>query len=136
MTSHAMTSQAQRFDKAVRSSSSLSRVILTALTAGLIGALATTAANASDAARVSDAPAVSVKYSDLNLATDQGNVALYKRIVSAARQVCPIDTGPNARLIAQSRKCVDDAVARAVSDIESPQLAALQAARSHRIDRG
>jgi UrcA family protein len=79
---------------------------------------------------------VSVSYSDLNLATEQGNLALYKRIVSAARQVCPTNTGPNARLAAEAQQCVDQAVARAVKDVQSAKLAELQATRVRRADRG
>lgn len=121
-----MTSQTARFN-------GFTRATLTVLASGLVGlgASVATAATAAD-----EAPAVHVNYSDLNLATEQGNLALYKRIVSAARQVCPINTGPNARLAAQAQHCVDEAVARAVRDVQSPTLAELQATRTRKAARG
>jgi UrcA family protein len=121
-----MTSQTARFN-------GFTRATLTVLAFGLVGfgASVATAANAAG-----DSPAVSVHYSDLNLATEQGTLALYQRIVSAARQVCPANTGPNARLAAQARRCVDEAVARAVQEVQSAKLAELQAARGRRAERG
>jgi len=109
------------------------RATLTVLASGLVGlgASVATAATSTD-----DAPAISVSYSDLNLATEEGTLALYKRIVSAARQVCPVNTAPSARLAAQAQHCVDDAVARAVKDVQSAKLAQLQATRTRRAARG
>jgi UrcA family protein len=109
------------------------RATLTVLATGLVAAASSVATAATSA---DEAPAISVRYSDLNLSTEQGNVTLYRRIVFAAHQVCPTNNGPNARLAAQAQRCVDEAVARAVKDIESPRLAELQAARGRRAVRG
>ena len=121
-----MTSHTVRFN-------GFTRAAFTVLVTGLVAAASSVAAAATS---TDEAPAISVGYSDLNLSTEQGNVALYQRIVSAARQVCPTNTGPNARLAAQVQRCVDEAVARAVKDMQSPQLAELQAARGRRAERG
>jgi UrcA family protein len=121
-----MTSQAARFN-------GFTRATLTVLATGLVG-LGTSVATA--ATSPDGAPAVSVSYSDLNLATEEGTLALYKRIVSAARQVCPSATSPSAQQAAQARHCVDDAVARAVRDVQSTKLAELQATRTRRAERG
>lgn len=121
-----MISQTARFN-------GFTRATLTVLASGLVG-LGASVAGAATA--TDEGPAVSVNYSDLNLATEQGTVALYKRIVSAARQVCPANTGPNARLAAEARHCVDQAVARAVRDVQSAKLAELQATRTRKAERG
>ena len=120
-----MISHTLRFGKSGPSSRVLHRAVFAVLASSIVGFTAT-AAQADTVVISSDVPAVSVSYSDLNLATEQGAVALYKRIVTAARQVCPADVGPNLRLISQTRHCVNEAVARAVSDIPSPKLAELQ----------
>jgi UrcA family protein len=119
-----MTAQTARFH-------GFTRATLIVLASGLAGLGVSVATAGTD-----DAPAVSVSYSDLNLATEQGTLTLYKRIVSAARQVCPVNTGPNARLAAQTQRCVDEAVARAVRDVQSPKLAELQATRARKAQRG
>jgi UrcA family protein len=121
MTSHTFTSK------------SFTRAALMMLASGFV-AVTATAANAAQSE--AQAPAVSISYADLNLATEQGTVALYRRIVSAAHRVCDTNTGPNARLAARAQHCVNEAVARAVHDVQSPKLAELQAARSRRVDRG
>jgi UrcA family protein len=130
-----MTSHTIRLNELARGSSVFSRAVLVALATSVL-AFTATQARAEEPADVSATPSLSVTYVDLNLATEEGTLALYKRIVSAARQVCPADTGPNLRLVSQARRCVDDAVARAVNDIQSPKLAELQAARTRRVDRG
>lgn len=121
-----MTSQIVRFN-------GFTRATLTVLASGLVGlgASVATAAAATDVA-----PAVSVSYADLNLATEEGNVALYRRIVSAARRVCPIETVPSAQRVAQAQHCIDDAVDRAVKQVQSTKLAELQATRTRRAARG
>jgi UrcA family protein len=116
------------------SSTRFVRAFLISLAATVLGSSALTvhAATAAD-----DVPSVSVSYADLNLATEQGNVALYRRIVAAANKVCfTHSSGPSARLEAESRKCVNDAVARAVNTVQSAKLAELQAARMAHNNRG
>jgi UrcA family protein len=76
-----------------------------------------------------DVPRVVVDYSDLNLATEQGAHRLYQRISSAARQVCPDATTVSARVAGAARRCISDAIARAVGEVNSPRVAELDAAR-------
>jgi UrcA family protein len=98
----------------------------------LLGSLAgMLAAGAAGAATLdSDVPSIVVKYSDLTLATDGGVNQLYRRIVSAAKQVCP--DSPIKDLGAQRLvdACRSQAVARAVQQIDNSRLAALYATHS------
>jgi UrcA family protein len=74
---------------------------------------------------------VKVSYGDLNLATAQGNKALYARIVSAARNVCAaydVD-GRDLHAVVIERSCEQRAISRAVQDVHSTQLAALSSVR-------
>jgi UrcA family protein len=83
-----------------------------------------------------DVPSVVVNYDDLNLATEHGTLALYGRITAAAHRVCPEEVRLDARRTALARACVSDAIARAVSQVNSPKLAELEAARARRVSRG
>jgi len=72
----------------------------------------------------SDAQSITVKYTDLNLATSEGSRVLYHRLVAAARRVCP-DTG-NAAELRQNRdaqRCITATVQQAVKQVKSPQFA-------------
>jgi UrcA family protein len=87
--------------------------------------------NMANAAPVLDVPSVTVKYSDLNLATDEGAHQLYKRISTAARVVCPDADLRDLSAFASSKTCQSEAIARAVRDVRSPRLAAVYDARTH-----
>jgi UrcA family protein len=116
----------------------MTRRARTALLLGctLAGALGVAqAAPPSDAVTVNasdEIPTVVVRYGDLNLATEAGAKALYKRISVAAQEVCPVNDQRSLAQIAYSHTCRTEAVARAVHEVNSPQLAALQAGRSNR----
>lgn len=71
----------------------------------------------------------SVRYDDLDLSTDAGARTLYQRIVTAARRVCPDDQSRSPKLARAVRQCRAAAIDEAVSEIGSPQLAAVRAAR-------
>ncbi|MGH8306374.1 MAG: UrcA family protein, partial [Steroidobacteraceae bacterium] len=76
------------------------------------------------------APSVKVPYGDLNLSTEQGSLALYARIESAAKVVCrPVDIR-DLGAMAAAQTCRTLALANAVRDVKSPKLAALYAARA------
>ena len=90
-------------------------------------AATTLAGQASAAPVAAQAPAVHVRYNDLDLATEQGSRALYRRIQVAARQVCPVSDIRDLAAMSQALKCQAAAVNRAVDDVHSPQLAALHA---------
>jgi len=79
------------------------------------------------AAPPQDLPRVVVSYGDLDLSSGEGVSELYKRISTAAREVCPY---PNARELGQvivNRSCRNAAISRAVGEVKSPQLVALRA---------
>ncbi len=76
-----------------------------------------------------DAPALKVRYSDLNLSTEQGSLALYGRIVAAAQQVCTVDDIRDLQAVAAAKACRQQAIAQAVRDVNSPMLASVYAGR-------
>lgn len=92
-------------------------------TCAAIGALGS--AHAADA----DSPALTVRYSDLNLSTEQGSLVLYGRIVAAAQQVCAVDDIRDLRAFNAAKRCRAQAIANAVRDVNSPMLASVYAAR-------
>ena len=95
------------------------------LLGGLAGVMAAGAAGA--ATSYDDPPSVVVKYSDLALATDSGVNQLYRRIMSAARQVCPDSSIRDLGMQRQVEACRNQAVAKAVRQIDNSRLAALHA---------
>lgn len=81
-------------------------------------------------AHADDVPTKTVKFSDLNLATEEGSRVLYARLVSAAEQVCP----PSDVLLAikanlNSQRCIRDAVDRAAKQIRNPRFAEVAASQ-------
>jgi UrcA family protein len=75
-------------------------------------------------------PSVVVKYTDLDLTSDAGNVALYQRIAAAAKQVCPAGDSRDLKQFASSHACQATAIRQAVDQVSSPRLAAVRAAHS------
>ncbi len=71
-------------------------------------------------------PEVVVAYGDLDLGTENGVHALYSRIAAAASHVCPAEDGRDLKRFFAHKSCRDAAIARAVREINSPQLAALR----------
>jgi UrcA family protein len=96
------------------------------LLTGLAGLAIAGAASA--ATPEADAPALVVRYSDLNLATDSGTHALYRRLTQAAEQVCPAEPSNTHITNEKTLKCRQEALSAAVSKIHSQRLAALHAA--------
>ena len=78
----------------------------------------------------SDVPTVVVKYSQDSLATDEGVTALYRRITAAARQVCPTEPTRDLKMQSLIYECRNQAVARAIRQIDNSRLAALHAVHS------
>jgi UrcA family protein len=98
------------------------------LLGGLAGVMAAGAAGA--ATSDNGPPSIVVKYSDLTLATDSGVNQLYRRIMSAARQVCPDSSIRDFAMLRQVEACRNQAVARAVRQIDNSRLAALHASHT------
>ena len=92
------------------------------------GVMAAGAASAGSPA--SDVPTVVVKYSVESLATDPGVHALYRRITLASRQVCPEPPTRSLSLRTKVEQCRNQAIARAVGQIDNSRLEALHAVRS------
>jgi UrcA family protein len=98
------------------------------LAGSLFGVMTVGAATA--ATPNSEAPAVVVKYADLDISTDRDLHILYKRIVSAATEVCPQWLSGDLHSAMIARSCREAAIGRAVQQINSPWLAALHANRN------
>jgi len=82
---------------------------------------------------ITDVPRLEVTYTDLNIATDAGARTLYRRIATAARQVCPRGEGSIIpKMDEVSRTCIREAIARAVREVNSPRLAEVEAAELSR----
>lgn len=78
-----------------------------------------------------------VRYGDLNLASLNGNQALYRRIVNSAQRVCEQRTPMRPTFKADVAKCRDAAVTRAVDSINLETLKAVHhAAQTQRHGRG
>jgi UrcA family protein len=76
---------------------------------------------------------ITVRYGDLNLSTEDGVQQLYGRIRAAAKTVCGSPYGMVPLMVKESRrKCVDEAVAGAVSKVDNGILTAMHSGRSSR----
>jgi UrcA family protein len=89
------------------------------------------AAGAASAATVdTDQTSLVVKYTAQSLDTDAGVQQLYRRILGAARQVCPDEDIRDLGASARVQACRTKAVAHAIQHIDNTRLAALYAASS------
>lgn len=74
----------------------------------------------------SSKPSKAVNYSDLNLKSQAGVAALYKRIASAASEVCQLPQGTHQIVIeSQLKTCKADTTDRAVMQANLPALTAM-----------
>ena len=71
-----------------------------------------------------------VKYGDLDLSRDAGVAALYSRISSAAREVCEPMDAVIMKMLRVRYDCRQEAVARAVDDVNSPALTSYYLAKT------
>lgn len=99
-----------------------------AIAAGLVTSTAFAAELPSDTAQ-----SRIVSYSDLKLDRHDSAATLYRRIQNAAREVCRPEFDDRALAHAVStRACVEQSVARAVSDVNRPELTAYHALKQSR----
>lgn len=70
---------------------------------------------------------MSVYYTWQDLASERGTRALYRRIVNAAAEVCPGADSLNHGVALASEECQRTAIARAIGQIGSARLAAVDA---------
>jgi UrcA family protein len=90
----------------------------------LLGSLLCGSALADDA--TSRTPSKAVNYSDLNLKSQAGVTALYKRIANAASAVCQLPQGTDQIVIESELKaCKADTTDRAVMQVNLPALTAM-----------
>ncbi|HEY1892504.1 MAG TPA: UrcA family protein [Steroidobacteraceae bacterium] len=68
-----------------------------------------------------------VFYTQRDLATVKGSRALYRRLENAAAEVCPVSSSLFPDPAAASKECQQRAIARAIGEIGSSRLAAIQA---------
>jgi UrcA family protein len=95
-------------------------------------AMLTVATTSFAGAPSADPPTMSVRYDDLDLATAAGVNTLYRRISAAAQQVCPDVYSRDLGVVAAGERCQANAIAQAVRQVNSPQLALVHAARASR----
>ncbi|HKZ73327.1 MAG TPA: UrcA family protein [Steroidobacteraceae bacterium] len=72
---------------------------------------------------------VTVGFADLNLNSPEGAQALYRRISSAARTVCGLNSNPLPAVRIAARQCYQEAIAGAVAKVDSQTLTALHRAK-------
>jgi UrcA family protein len=63
-----------------------------------------------------------VRFADLNLAKDAGIATLYRRIKTAAQNVCEPDRSGRKDAMVDSRRCQKRAIEQAVKDVHSTEL--------------
>jgi UrcA family protein len=71
-------------------------------------------------------PSKIVKFDDLNITTAAGAKVLYRRIQTAAVEVCPAQMTYSLRMEQAQRACVDHAIDNAVKKVNSPALTELR----------
>jgi UrcA family protein len=71
-----------------------------------------------------------VRFADLDLTRSAGVAVLYARIRSAAREVCEPVGDRALQAILSTHRCVDEAIARAVSEVNAPRLTSYYAAKT------
>lgn len=72
----------------------------------------------------SDPPSITVKFADLNLQAPAGVETLYKRIHSAATQVCDSDGAHRLWILTDDRKCAAAAETQAIEKVNNAALSA------------
>jgi UrcA family protein len=103
-----------------------------AMAAGAASAASATSMTSTTSTTGVDSEQISlvVKYDSQSLATDVGVQQLYRRILGAARRVCPDEDNRDLGAKVRVQACRTKAVAQAIQHIDNTRLAALYAARS------
>jgi UrcA family protein len=81
------------------------------------------------AAEPTDPPTMTVKYGDLNLQAPVGVETLYKRIHSAAKQVCAIAGDRELSFLTLQHNCVASAESAAIQQVHNEALSAYYQAK-------
>jgi UrcA family protein len=91
--------------------------------------------SAASATELAAAPQRTIQFADLNVARSEGAAVLYQRISNAARVVCAAYESRLPAQRARARRCVNEAVARAVVDVNAAALTRHHATKSTRTIR-
>jgi UrcA family protein len=100
-------------------------VICTTLLAALLGPACAVATARSDDQSVTR----TVSFADLDLSRDAGVAALYGRIRAAAWEVCGQPDSRQLQEYMRSRRCAEQAIARALRDANVPPLSGYRLAQ-------
>jgi UrcA family protein len=92
----------------------------------LCGAIAMSTLQVTAHAADEGLPSKRVSYADLDISKPAGAKVLYKRIVRAAYDVCQISGFDSFAAATLVHRCVDQAIDKAVKDVDSPALSALR----------
>ena len=79
----------------------------------------------STALAAAEPPTLTVRYTDLNVESEQGAQALYARLRMASKHVCANFEGRELRQRAAWKECYDEALTKAVADLNVERLTAL-----------
>jgi UrcA family protein len=101
----------------------------TLLAGAILGALALSFATVSSADDGTSPPQVIVKFADLDASTSQGAAALYRRIDSAAEDVCSRMYISTEAYRWYKNACLKKLIADAVTKVNEPALSAVFASR-------
>jgi UrcA family protein len=85
-------------------------------------ALAVVASSFAMADTVVTVKSETVRYDDLRLISAVGAAVLYGRLHHAAERACASLDGKTPQLASRYRSCVDDAMSKAVADVNEPVL--------------
>jgi UrcA family protein len=75
-----------------------------------------------------------VNFADLDLSNSKGVKSLYRRIKTAAGQVCDSDEPSSLHTLPYVRICQEQAIDQAVKDVNSYGLTSLHAQATNRMD--
>jgi UrcA family protein len=103
------------------------------IVAGALTLACTIGASSASADEVSLMHTKVVSYSDLNLDSQAGAAAFYRRVRSAARDVCSSYDGHDVKSIALYGHCFDSAVTGAVSQVNKANVTAIHKQASGRV---
>jgi UrcA family protein len=102
----------------------------------LASATLTMVANGAQAGESVDAPRhMVVSFKDLNLSSTEGAAVLYRRIKHAAQEVCGDGDGSRLSRSHLTLTCVNQAVSRAVAQVNNPMLTSLYNVKTGKADK-
>jgi len=103
----------------------MNRYAVMILTAGLVAGTPLTHADTIE----DSSPRMLVSAADLDLSQSAGLKAFYGRLRSAAERVCASSDGRDVGRTVAHKRCVSDAIARAVTEVDKPALTAYYRAK-------